>query len=152
MITTNWDKKYIELATLVAHWSKDPSTKCGAVIVRPDKTLASIGYNGFPKKCDDNEAFYNDRQEKYGRTIHAEVNAILHAHEPLSGCTIYTVQDPMIGPSCDNCTACVIQSGILEVVCPSIVSNDRWNESINRGLQMYNEAGIKVRILEEKNG
>lgn len=144
MKANKWDVRFIDMAKLVASWSKDPSTKCGAVIVRPDKTVASVGFNGFPKGCEDSSAYYEDRPSKLARVVHAEVNAILHAHEPVKGYSIYTYQDPMIGPSCANCSACIIQAGIAEVVYPQIVFNERWKESLEQGLEMYKEAGVQV--------
>lgn len=141
-----WDERFLELAEHVSYWSKDPSTKCGAVIVRPDKTVCSVGFNGFPKGCDDSPELYADRELKYARVVHAEQNAILHAREPLNGYTMYTYP-PSIGPSCDRCTAHIIQAGIRRVVYKHKDSgsfNDRWSEAIERGLDMYKEAGVEV--------
>ena len=78
-----WDGRFVELASHIAKWSKDPSTKCGAVIVRSDKTIASVGYNGFPRGLDDSGKLYDNRSVKYDRVIHAEMNAILNASESL---------------------------------------------------------------------
>lgn len=144
----NWNERYLQMAELVGSWSKDPTTKCGAVIVRPDNTVASVGFNGFPKGCSDHESFYNDRELKYARVMHAEVNAILLAREPLDGYTIFTHQAPNIGPSCDRCSAAVIQAGIKKIVHRGRVDNPRWNDSIQKGIDMYNEAGIKVVELD----
>lgn len=144
-----WDYRFLGLAELVASWSKDPSTKCGAVVVRPDRTIVSTGFNGFPKGCSDNPALYEDRETKYSRVVHAEVNALLHAREPLNGYTLYS-WPPNYGPSCDRCTATIIQSGITRVVHKLTTSADfasRWKESIDRGLQMYSEAEVEVVAL-----
>lgn len=144
-MTTKWDNRFIELAERVASWSKDPSTKCGAVIVRPDRTIASTGYNGFPKRCVDHEFLYEDRDLKLSRVIHAEVNAILFAKESLEDYTMYTVQNPHIGPSCDRCSAHIVQAGISRVVTKEFRPiPERWIESIQRGLDMYDEAGVEV--------
>ena len=62
-----WDSRFLELAKLVSTWSKDPSTKTGAVIVRPDRSVASIGFNGFPVKMSDHQELYDNREEKYSR-------------------------------------------------------------------------------------
>lgn len=147
---TSWDERFLELAGLVASWSKDPSTKCGAVIVRPDKTVASVGYNGFPKGCDDDPLIYADRPLKYARVIHAEVNAVLHAREPLDGYSMYTYPASGFGPTCDRCATVVIQSGITAIT-HEFVSQEfdaRWGEGMQRGLDMYDEAGVIVRHLE----
>lgn len=129
-----WDRRFIAVAELVSTWSKDPSTKCGAVIVRPDRTIASVGYNGFPRGCSDADEIYADRPLKYARVVHAEVNSILAAREPLNGYTLYT-------------SAVIIQSGITRVVHEYEELNDinsRWAETMRIGLQMYAEAHVEV--------
>lgn len=141
-----WDRRFLDMAKLVSTWSKDPSTQCGAVIVRPDRTIVSTGFNGFPKGCDDDSEIYANRELKYARVVHAEVNAILHASEALDEYTLYS-WPPANGPSCDRCTAQIIQVGITTVVHVMNEDSDiasRWQESIDRGLQMYHEAGVEV--------
>ena len=48
-----WDYRFLELAQLVSKWSKDPSTKVGAVIVDKNRRILSVGYNGLPKGVKD---------------------------------------------------------------------------------------------------
>ena len=67
----DWHQRFLALAAHVGSWSKDPSTKVGAVIVRNDRTIVSVGYNGFPRHCDDDPELYADRTKKYPRTVHA---------------------------------------------------------------------------------
>jgi len=148
-----WDSRYLDAARLYASWSKDPSTQCGAVIVRPDRGFAGKivgeGFNGFPKRCNDGPEVYADRPLKYARVVHAEMNALLNAAQPLHGCTLYT-WPPNVGPSCDRCSAHIIQAGITRVVFKMDNDklkggfSDRWGESIKRGLDMYEEAGVEV--------
>ena len=64
-VSDKWDRRFLELANFVASWSKDPSTKVGAVIVRADRTVASMGFNGFPRGVLDHEGRYADRATKY---------------------------------------------------------------------------------------
>ena len=142
-----WDARFLRMAELVSTWSKDPSTKCGAVIVRPDKTVASVGYNGFPKLCRDDEELYEDRNEKYGRVVHAEVNAILHAREPLLNYHLYTWWPGNKAAACDRCAAVIIQSGIIRVVTSDQtegVEDKSWKESQDRALRMFKEAHVEV--------
>ena len=147
MTTDKWNIRFLRLAKFITDegWSKDPSTKCSAVIVRPDKTIASIGFNGFPAGCDDDPKLYANRELKYERVVHAEVNAILHAREPLTGYTIYTYPQGY-GPSCARCTATIIQAGIHTVVHFKDTSEfaERWRKVSEIGLQMYKEAGVNV--------
>ena len=107
-----WDARFLEMAKVVASWSKDPSTKVGAVIVRPDKTVCSVGFNGFPRFVDDSPGQYADRNIKYPQVKHAEENAILFAREHLAGYTLYVY--PL--RTCCPCSGDVIQAGIKRVV------------------------------------
>lgn len=137
-----WDEYFIDIARAASARSKDPSTKCGAVIVRPDKTIAATGYNGFPRDIEDKPELLSDRDQKLVRIIHAEMNAILTAREPLRGYTLYTW--PFL--TCDNCAKHVIQAGITRVVAPppSLRVLERWGHSFSLSRQLYREAGVKV--------
>ena len=106
-----WHDRFFEMARMVGSWSKDPSTQVGAVIVRPDRTIASVGYNGFPRGVSDDPTTLDNRPAKYLRTVHAEANAILSAREPLHGCTLYVTP---LHP-CANCAGLIIQAGIVSV-------------------------------------
>lgn len=136
-----WDRYYMERCKGVAEGSRDPSTKCGAIIVRgTNKTVASTGFNGFPRKLRDDPELYRDRKTKYRRTIHSEMNAILFAGEFLDGCTLYSY--PLI--PCDRCAVCVIQAGIVRVVAPPIESHpERWREPVEFALALFQEAGVE---------
>lgn len=119
-----WDRRFLELAKLVSTWSKDPSTQTGAVIVRPNKTVASIGFNGFPQKMPDRKEWYKNREDKYSRIIHCEMNALLFCREPVNGYTLYTYPFS----SCDRCFVHMAQAGITRFVFPppSRDQRDRW--------------------------
>lgn len=141
----NVAKKYFRFVYLAEHvstWSKDPSTKTGCVIVRPDATVAAVGYNGFPRAIKDSPELLNNREEKYKRTIHCEMNAILSARERLDGYTLYNWP----GQSCERCAVHIIQSGIVKVVSPKI-ENDftaRWKEQARLAEELFAEAGVEV--------
>lgn len=141
-MSSKWDERFLDLAALVATWSKDPGTQCGAVLVRPDRTVASMGFNGFPKGCDDAPEHYADRDLKLARTVHAEMNAILHAKEAsLDGYSMYVTHPP-----CDRCSAHLVQSGITRVVYRAMNATfaARWAEMIDRGSSMFAETGVEV--------
>lgn len=135
-----WDDRFIELAAHIATWSKDPSTKVGAVIVNPNRTILSLGYNGLPRDLKDDQNALLDREYKLARTVHAEMNAILSAPTRPTGCTLYTY--PL--PPCSNCAAHVIQAGITRVVCPKPAANSRWSESNEIAKEMFRETGIQL--------
>lgn len=131
-----WDERFLDLAKHVSAWSKDPSTKVGAVITRGNE-IVSMGYNGFPSGVEDNERLFN-RETKYDIIIHAEINAILHAKQNLDGCTIYVW--PL--PPCPRCAAVIIQSGIDRVVSPACEEGSRWSSACNTAKSMFEEAGV----------
>ena len=89
MASMKWDQRFLELAKLVSTWSKDPSTKVGAVIAH-DRKIISVGYNGFPEGVLDTAERYYDRETKYKYMVHAERNALLFANTSVKGMTLYT--------------------------------------------------------------
>lgn len=115
----------VELCQVNARRSKDPSTKVGAVIYRPDLTIATMGRNGFPKGANDDASLYSDREYKYRHVVHAELNCILFARESLHGYGLCVW--PL--PPCERCMAAILQCGIRQIVCPVLEVTDRWYES-----------------------
>ena len=137
-----WDNYFLMIAQVAASKSKDPSTKVGAVITRPDRSIVAVGYNGFPRGIADTSERLNDRNIKYSLVVHAEMNAILSARESLEGYTLYTV--PFM--PCDRCFVHVIQSGIKRVVYlrASEDQTQRWGEAFKRVEALAVEAGIEM--------
>lgn len=148
MTSEKWDLRFLTLAFLVASWSKDPSTKCGAVIVRGNRII-SLGYNGFPQGVYDHNERLQDRETKYKMVLHAEVNALMFANVDLTGCTIYTV--PM--PPCSRCAAQIIQAGIKRVVAlvPSADMLTRWGADFDIAKAMYRDALVTLDTVYELN-
>jgi len=138
MHNTKWDLRYISLAQHVSTWSKDPSTKCGAVIVDKHNHVVSIGYNGFPQGIQDSDDLLKDRPKKLAMTIHAERNALIFAKQDLHDCTLYTY--PI--QCCSECMAMMIQAGITRHVSTSLTS-DKWQESFLIAQKMMDEAGVQ---------
>lgn len=142
----DWDLRFLGLAQHVATWSKDPSTKVGAVIARPDRTVASVGFNGFPKGSVDNEELYRDREVKLERIVHAEVNAIVHAQENLSGFTLYSTLMP-----CARCASVIIQVGIIRVATRTpLAVTPAWLGSFEHSAKLFRECGIEVSCVANK--
>jgi dCMP deaminase len=138
-----WDARYLELAEHVSQWSKDPSTKVGAVLVNRSNYVVSLGYNGLPRGVEDSPARLENREVKYKVVVHAERNAIISAQRDLAGCTLYTW--PFM--SCAACAAMVIQAGIARHVAPrSDVS--RWQEDFELARQMFAEVGVSLVLRE----
>lgn len=139
--TNLWDRRFLKDAAEKASWSKDPSTKCGSVIVDSKRRKVSEGYNGFARGVKDTPFRLENRDEKYELTIHAEVNAILFSKQDLEGCTLYVV--PM-GP-CSRCASLIIQAGISRVVAPKLTDDlkERWGSSVSRSRQIFKEAGVE---------
>jgi dCMP deaminase len=135
-----WDSRFLKAAQEVATWSKDPSTKVGCVIVNPElQRRTGEGFNGFPRFMSDAEELYNDRETKYSRTLHAEINAVLFSKET-EGCTAYVTHPP-----CTACALVLIQSGIQRVVCrkPDTDLVSRWGDSLNKAKGFFAEAEVE---------
>lgn len=136
-----WDEYFMGLAHLSAKRSKDPSTQVGAVIVSDEHRVVSIGYNGFPNGCSDDE-FPWDREGEFGNTkypyvVHAELNAILNSKHDLKGCSIYVSLFP-----CNECAKAIIQSGIRKIV----YEDDKYAAADNviASKKMLNAAGVEL--------
>lgn len=138
--TFKWHKRFLEIAEFISTWSKDPSTKVGAVIADKDNRIVSTGYNGFPKNVKDTVERYKNRDVKYKIILHAEENAIAYAKRDLTDCTLY-----ISGlPPCAHCASLIIQSGIKTVVVRKQEVPERWIESMELSKQILKEAGVKL--------
>ena len=146
-MSLKWDKRFLEMARMVASWSQDPNTKVGAVIVRPDRTVASVGFNGFPRGVSDDPAHYADRDYKIATVIHAEENALISSrNQSLSGCTIYVSRLP----PCASCASKLIQSGIARVVSslPYGKEPERWSQNMTWARRNLEAAGVVCEAVE----
>lgn len=140
-----WYKRFVDLAQHISSFSKDPSTKVGAVIFDDSNRIISMGYNGLPQKVIDCDERYTNRDLKYKTIIHAEMNAILFAKKDLTNCSIATW--PFM--SCSNCTSAIIQSGIKRIIAPKLPEElkERWKDSCDLSVKMYEEAGVEIIFL-----
>ena len=144
----DWHNYFMNLVYLVSMRSKDESTHIGAVIVRPDKSIASTGYNSFCSGMDDSVKERQDRPLKYFYFEHAETNAIHAAAKhgtAIKGCTLYTNGIP-----CADCARAIIQAGIVKVYYDALwesLSPEKWKESAKHSLAMFDECGVDCQPL-----
>lgn len=151
-----WDMRFMAMARLVASWSKDPSTKTGAVLVETrSNRIISLGYNGFAKGVMDTEQRLNDRAYKYEMVVHCETNAIIFAdRDRLIGSTLYTW--PFM--SCSVCAAKMIQAGVSRIVTKETEhidithANDpnRWEFKFELARQQFTEAGVTMQFYPKE--
>ena len=141
-----WDEYFMGVAMLSGMRSKDPNTQVGACIVSADNKILSMGYNGFPKGCSDDEFPWNREgaplDNKYFYTTHSELNAILNDRGgSLEGATIYVTLFP-----CNECAKAIIQSGIREVV----YDDDKYADTamVTASKKMLRAAGVTLRRYE----
>ena len=143
-LMNHWHLRFLELAAHVAQWSRDPSKKVGAVIVRPDKTIASLGFNGFARGVEDRPERYADKPLKNEMVVHAEMNAILHAREPLHGYSLYMwPYQP-----CARCAVAIIQAGI-KTIYSFAGETENWADTINLAQSMFKEAGVEIILIDD---
>jgi dCMP deaminase len=122
-------EQYLEIAKATAKMSKDPSTKVGCIIVRPDGSIASLGYNGFLKKSKDSYMTY-DKPMKYLLTLHAEINAVLHCSDSdISNHTMVVTHAP-----CFNCLMISLQSNIRSIIFESHDLTSKMNKDEHKAI------------------
>lgn len=138
---SKWDRRFIELANHVAQWSKGPRKRIGAAIVRPDRSIASLGYNGPPRGFDDASFLRMTREEQHGVVIHAEDNAIRQAApgEDLSACTLYV--SPLF--PCAVCAQRIIDAGIRRVVAYCGHISPDWRASAFAAEELFIANGVE---------
>lgn len=143
-MSEKWDHRFLDLATHIAGWSKDPSTKVGCVVVGEDREIRSTGFNGFPRGIADTDERLADRELKYPLICHAEENAIMHAARigmTLKGCIAYVTWPP-----CTRCARSLIQAGVVEVIYPKQLEiPERWRADFDLSTSLLIEAGVTVR-------
>jgi len=143
-----WDNRFLELAEHIAGWSKDPSTKVGAVAVDDKRQILALGYNGFPRRIEDSEIRLSFRELKYSLVVHAEMNCIYNATYSgvsLDGATVYVHGLPI----CHECAKGLIQTGVKRVVMKAILGQDRvkWQNSFSKSKVLFEEANVIVNFI-----
>ena len=138
----SWDEYFMGVAMLSAARSKDPNTQVGACIVSQDNKILSMGYNGFPIGCSDDEFPWNrdgdPYENKYFYTTHSELNAILNYRGgSLEGSKLYVTLFP-----CNECAKAVIQSGIRTI----IYADDKYADTpgVRASKRMLTAAGVEM--------
>lgn len=143
----SWDEYFMGVSMLSGMRSKDPNTQVGACIVSNNNKILSMGYNGFPNGCSDDE-FPWDREgnaldTKYSYVTHSELNAILNYRGgSLEGAKIYVSLFP-----CNECAKAIIQAGIQAVV----YADDKYADtpSVKASKRMFDAAGVRYYKYEK---
>lgn len=145
----SWDEYFMGVAKLSSMRSKDPNTQVGACIVSADHKILSMGYNGFPKGCSDDDFPWaregDPLDNKYFYTTHSELNAILNYRGgSLEGSILYVSLFP-----CNECAKAIIQSGIKTV----IYDEDKYKNTpgVVASKRMLRAAGVEIRKYEHTN-
>ena len=153
--------KFFPTAKTVADLSKDPSTKVGAIALDEDYNILVVGYNGFPRKVVDSADLYANRDIKYQRIVHAEMNIVAQAASmgvSLKGCTVLITS---LHP-CSICTRLLIQAGVKQIIVGELKKiSPLWQMHWEASKPLLKEAQIPVYewdgkeltlILGEENG
>ena len=142
----SWDEYFMGVALLSGERSKDPNSQVGACIVSEDNKILSIGYNGFPVGCSDDDIPWEREGEyidtKYPYVCHSELNAILnYTGTTLKNSKIYVTLFP-----CNECAKAIIQAGIKEVIYLSDKYAD--TDGIKVSKKMLNMSNVQYRKYE----
>ena len=149
-----WDEYFMGVAYMSCFRSKDPSTQVGACIVSEDNKILSMGYNGFPKGCSDDEFPWaregDPLESKYFYVTHAEMNAILNYRGgSLDGAKVYVTLFP-----CNECAKAIIQAGIKTVIYdsdkyalqPMTIAAKRMFDAAGVRYSQYSRTGREIRF------
>ena len=150
----SWDEYFMGVSILSGMRSKDPHTQVGACIVSRDHKILSMGYNGFPSGCGDEDFPWSREGDpldnKYFYVTHSELNAILNYRGgSLEDTILYVSLFP-----CNECAKAIIQSGIREIVyesdkydqTPSVIASKRMLKAAGVRFRKYEHSGRSVRI------
>ena len=146
----SWDQYFMGIAMLSAERSKDPNTQVGACIVGEDNRILSVGYNGMPQGCEDDDMPWgrdgSALDSKYMYVCHAELNAILNYRGTgsMKGAKLYVTLFP-----CNECAKAIIQSGIKEVIYRSDKYADA--ESTIASKKMFEQTGVIYRQFDPQD-
>ena len=141
-----WDEYFMGVAKLSGMRSKDPNTQVGACIVSDSNKILSMGYNGFPVGCSDEEGEPLDN--KYLYTTHSELNAILNYRGgSLEGAKLYVTLFP-----CNECAKAIIQAGIRTLIydddkymdTPSVIASKRMLDAAGVRYYRYKRTGREI--------
>ena len=151
----SWDEYFMGVAMLSGMRSKDPNTQVGCCIVSQENRILSMGYNGFPAGCSDDEFPWEREgdsplETKYVYTTHSELNAILnYKGGSLAGAKLYVSLFP-----CIECAKAIIQCGIKEVIydsdkyadTPSVIASKRMMEAAGVQYHQYRRTGREIKF------
>lgn len=140
MMTPHWRLRFLKIAEEVSGWSKDPSTKVGAVVVSQDRKKIAVGYNGPARSLNDKKWLDGDRGKRLSVTLHAELNALLSAPFDPSGCWLFVYG----AFPCTQCASVIVQREIVSVVCYKEQMLERWSPKLS--MEILNEGGVNVVI------
>jgi dCMP deaminase len=135
-----WDEYFMSIAHISAHRSKDPSRQVGCCIVETETNkIISIGYNGFPRGCQDSDLPWDKTGDwfdtKYPYVVHAEANAIVNATTSLKNSIAYVTLYP-----CNECAKLLIQAGITKIV----YDIETQTEAKKAADRMFNLSSIEI--------
>lgn len=140
-----WENRWMDLAKLVATWSKDRSRQVGCVIVDDRQAVVALGWNGFPRGVDDLVDMRHVRPAKYMWTEHAERNAVYNAAaqgQQVRGCVMHVTLFP-----CADCARAAVQAGIKKIICPKPQDDSKWSEHFKVAEEMLHEAQIQISFV-----
>ncbi|HJC64617.1 MAG TPA: dCMP deaminase family protein [Candidatus Blautia merdavium] len=151
----SWDEYFMGVAKLSGMRSKDPNSQVGACIVSSDNKILSMGYNGFPMGCSDDEFPWaregeDELDKKYLYVTHSELNAILNYRGgSLEGAKLYVSLFP-----CNECAKAIIQAGIKTIVyecdkyadTPAVRASKRMLDAAGVRYYQYNRTGRKLEV------
>lgn len=143
----DWNHTFMTMAKVIAERSKDPSSQVGCCIVNKKNFIVGLGYNGFPRGCDDDIFPWKKEgdfhETKYAYVVHAEQNAIINTNQmDLNDTIMYVTRHP-----CNECAKFIIQSGIKKIYYLTNPIPD--DPATIASIRMFHSAGIELIHFEK---
>ena len=141
----SWDEYFMGIAHLAGMRSKDPNTQVGACIVSDDNKILSMGYNGFPRGCSDDEFPW----EREGDVLDTKYAFVTHRGGTLEGSKLYVSLFP-----CNECAKAIIQAGIKTIVydsdkyadTPTTLASKKMLKAAGVEFYQYKKTGRKITL------
>lgn len=114
----SWEAWALSLARAASLRSEDPWKQVGCCILRRDKSVCGVGYNGAPRGIDID---WSDRDERRKRVIHSEINALSYCRPGeawLLACTLLP---------CHSCFQTIAAYGIKTVIYEEVYKKDDFS-------------------------
>lgn len=147
--SSKWLRRYMNMAVMVAGWSKHPEWKVGAVAWGDFGQILATAFNGWPRGMvseEDERAKANPKS--VSKTVHAESNLICNAN--LTNVTLLGSSAAITLFPCSRCSLLLAQVGVAQIVVPKILPDGlkpKWTSDWKIAREILKDTGVEVTLI-----